>query len=817
MPPNQRDPVAPATPGSDRQILSVAAVIGDEFEIPILAAAAGLPREQIQPHLNELERGGFVQRIDDDNYRFVDATARRGIYDELGSGLRSRLHWQIGEAIEKLYGVDSDERIEELARHFSQGITPAITRRAIDCVIRAGEKVQKTKAYRRAGSYWRTALKMIPGASDMADLHAKALLLLNDELVSTGPEAVAYLEQALASLESLKWKSWIGYAHSRLGYFFSAPITGAELNLPRAMALFDRAEALLQAHKDRGKLAEMLQYKCGACNLSMQSTLGLETGCRGMELCDQIGDGFRWIQTATLSTRHLVALGKLSEASALVQKAFKKAEEFDDPYSGSMAAWMGGLICSDVLDFTGALDWYLAEERRPRTAQSLSRTQALQTEIAHMYEFMGELGKAREVLEKIRGPGASVVLPLQDGEWDRSAFDMVEKLKLARSTGYIDSISLRVHWLGNLYHFAGKIQEAEQLQLEGLTIARAAPNFPRVILAAQELCLIYYDMDRREDAARMLHECQSILARGEDWRGSEGTVLRARAVVSAMHRRFLNADAEFERAIDIHRRYQNGFIEADAFLYWGRALIAAGDRKRANEKLERSIEVYRRMGAGQPFIDRVELFRARLGVPAIAPMELVSHASTECSFAREGAIWTISHRHRTFRIKDMKGLRYIAHLLEHPGEEFHVLDLVTAIDGAANATASSPSEDLRIANDLGDAGEILDRRSKSEYRNRRDELRADLNDAEVANDRGRTQRIRAELEMLDEQLASAMGLGGRDRKTGDHSERARDRIRKSIHKSLESIRENDPSLGHYLTTCIRTGYLCSYQPDPASR
>jgi hypothetical protein len=192
-------------------------------------------------------------------------------------------------------------------------------------------------------------------------------------------------------------------------------------------------------------------------------------------------------------------------------------------------------------------------------------------------------------------------------------------------------------------------------------------------------------------------------------------------------------------------------------------------------------------------------------------------ASTPCSFVREGAIWSISHRNRTFRIKDMKGLRYIAHLLAHPGEEFHVLDLISAIDGVADAGSTEHHNDLRVASDLGDAGEILDQRSKAEYRRRRDELRADLNDAEAANDRGHTQRIRAELEMLDEQLASAMGLGGRDRKAADHSERARDRIRKSIHKSLASIRENDPSLGHHLTTCIRTGYLCSYYPNPAIR
>jgi hypothetical protein len=188
-----------------------------------------------------------------------------------------------------------------------------------------------------------------------------------------------------------------------------------------------------------------------------------------------------------------------------------------------------------------------------------------------------------------------------------------------------------------------------------------------------------------------------------------------------------------------------------------------------------------------------------------------------CTFRREGNVWTISHRNRTFRIKDMKGLRYIAHLLAHPRQEFHVLDLITAIDGTPIGDSREETEDLRVTNNLGDAGEILDQRSKAEYRRRRDELRDELNRVESANDHGRALPIRAELEMLEEQLASAIGLGGRDRKAADHSERARDRIRKSIHSSLATIRQNDPSLGHHLTTCIRTGYLCSYYPDPAAR
>src|SRR4029077_12587847 len=130
-------------------------------------------------------------------------------------------------------------------------------------------------------------------------------------------------------------------------------------------------------------------------------------------------------------------------------------------------------------------------------------------------------------------------------------------------------------------------------------------------------------------------------------------------------------------------------------------------------------------------------------------------------------------------LKNMKGLHYIAYLLAHPGEQFHVHELAAVVDHATQAGDTSPRDsELRVANDLGDAGAILDRRAKTEYRSRRVELQGELAQAEAANDVGRAERILEELEMLEEQLARAVGLGGRDRKAADHAERTRTRVGK---------------------------------------
>ena len=48
-------------------------------------------------------------------------------------------------------------------------------------------------------------------------------------------------------------------------------------------------------------------------------------------------------------------------------------------------------------------------------------------------------------------------------------------------------------------------------------------------------------------------------------------------------------------------------------------------------------------------------------------------------FRKEGEYWTVGFGGKAFRLKDTKGLGYLAHLLRYPGVEFHVLDLFGGI------------------------------------------------------------------------------------------------------------------------------------------
>src|SRR5216684_406516 len=195
-------------------------------------------------------------------------------------------------------------------------------------------------------------------------------------------------------------------------------------------------------------------------------------------------------------------------------------------------------------------------------------------------------------------------------------------------------------------------------------------------------------------------------------------------------------------------------------------------------------------------------------------------------FRKEGEYWTVGYGGISFRLKDSKGLGYLAHLLRHPSVEFHVLDLAGGIAGQRDDDADGQSEqglprgaeDLEGAGihigSLGDAGEMLDEQAKVAYRRRLSDLREELDEAKKLGKVERAEQAEEEIDALTRELSRALGLGGRNRRAVSASERARQSISKTIKSVLDRIAQSDARLGDFFARCIKTGTFCSYQPDP---
>jgi hypothetical protein len=113
----------------------------------------------------------------------------------------------------------------------------------------------------------------------------------------------------------------------------------------------------------------------------------------------------------------------------------------------------------------------------------------------------------------------------------------------------------------------------------------------------------------------------------------------------------------------------------------------------------------------------------------------------------------------------------------------------------------------------GDLGEIVDARARAAYRARAAELRADVEDARRANDPVRLERARSELAAVADALESAYGLGGRVRRAGNPSERARTAVTARIRSAIRRLDDAHPPLGRHLRAAVRTGTWCTYAPE----
>jgi hypothetical protein len=167
----------------------------------------------------------------------------------------------------------------------------------------------------------------------------------------------------------------------------------------------------------------------------------------------------------------------------------------------------------------------------------------------------------------------------------------------------------------------------------------------------------------------------------------------------------------------------------------------------------------------------------------------------------------------TVRVRDLKGMHYLARLFADPGREYHVLDLVAAeTSSVVQVDSSQPARIPRSA--LGDAGEMLDAQAKDAYRRRLAEIDDDIEQAQAIGDGERAAQADAERDFLLRELSRAVGLSGRDRRAASASERARAGVTRAIRQAITRIAEHHPQLGEHLSRTIRTGTYCAYMPDP---
>ena len=814
------------------QVLSAAAVVGREFDLELVGPACDLSAERILDALSEAvalgvaEEPGAVGR-----YRFSHSLMREVLYERLPIPARMDLHRRVGEAIEGVYGTGSGAHVAELARHFAEVAAAGEAAKALAYARLAGDRAMGMYAYEEAAAEYQRALQALRFAGP--DEPGRCELLLR---LGTAQARAGNLQQAKDScLQAAEIARKLGapeqLARAALG-FGERQVEGGLVNQQLVALLHEALDSLSpQDSPLRARLLARLSLEFAFSDeTDVMESLSREAIAMARRLADPAA-----LRT-TLDARWMAVWGPdgLEERTALAAETLRLAQESGDrelELEGHAHRAASSLESGDARAVQADIAAHarLTEElpmATPRWAATTMR--ALQALLHGFFEDAERL--------------ANEALSLQPGR-PNVLFTYIDQLALLRwEQGRLGE--LRDQWQGVVDQFPraefarawlsladAELGHSDDARRELRSLAEQLPQLPRdgTWLPAVALASLLAAHLNEPQAAGSLsplllgyagHVVCFTAPQPVVCLGSAAFYLGQLATVRS---RWTEAAGHFEATIAAHDRLGAGPLLARTRYEYARMLLARGqatDRSRALGLLERALATADTLGMVAVAEGVRTLQAAQAGRPM--PAEATAAAAAAVAeaerhlFRQEGEYWTVVFDGSVVRLRDAKGLRYLARLLAHPGREFHAVDLEAAEGQAAplGSRASGGEPELAVRLDLGDAGVLLDATAKAAYRSRLVELRAELEEAEGFHDPARATKARQEMDFLVGELARAVGLGGRDRRAASHAERARLNVTRAIRAAMANLARANPALGRHLSWTVRTGRYCSYTPDP---
>jgi tetratricopeptide (TPR) repeat protein len=184
-----------------RSTLSLAAVVGREFDKTLLEAAGESNDEQLLTELGEASAARVIEEVPAVRglMRFSHELVREALYGELGGVERAHLHAAVGDAIERLHAAHVEPELARLAHHFAEALPVVSAAKAIDYLGRAGDAAASLLAYEEAIRLYGLAAEIARPNEAASELRADMLLRAGEQiLMLSASRAEPVLDEAEA-------------------------------------------------------------------------------------------------------------------------------------------------------------------------------------------------------------------------------------------------------------------------------------------------------------------------------------------------------------------------------------------------------------------------------------------------------------------------------------------------------------------------------------------------------------------------------------------------------------------------------------------
>jgi predicted ATPase len=840
--------LAPLSEGC-RALLGTAAVIGREFRLDVLTRAAGTtldaernddgqPAATVIHLLQEAVGLGIISEVpgSENGYRFTHALMGEVLYGALRPSERARLHGRVGAALEQ--AADADEHLAELAHHFFASERDDCRGKAITYAQCAGDRAMALLAYEEAVRLYEMALRAIgTAATQSARQRCELLVALGEAQRSAGRVE----ENKRTLLEAAKLARELGEREllTRAALAYGSKLVFGEGGgtdetlvqlLEQALSTWGDEKSPLNARL-RARLAVALMY---APDTQRRRALSEQA----LEMAREIGEPP--LLAFALNARHLADwrpdnfADRLAIAAELIQQA-ERAQDLELLFQGR------ALHLNDIFEVADRAAIDEAVEALRSLAGRLREpfyqwyatfpSFTILTLEGRFAEAEDLAQRALPIGESVNPGGAPAAFGIQMYTWHIARAHAAGLAPLAAifealaaeypAVPYRTSLLMIYIYLERLADARAQLDRFTDSDLANLTYDQ---NWTTYLCQLSQACAVLQDSRRAATLYNLLSPFDRSAAVIAGPSAYLGPVAHYLGMLATVLSRTDEAERHFQAAIEMNTRMRaRPWLARTQFEYAAMLLQRQQprDRERAAELLTSALVTARELdmpglepkiaallAPPPPHVTSAATRKAEQPATAGEPPSPIRHEPPTSSqqgqsniLRRQGDYWTIVFNGVTLHLRDTRGLRYVVHLLRHPGRDFHVLDLVA---GAEGASEPRPRGDAAAA--------LLDQSTPSDYRRRLAALREELEEAERNHDIGRAGHTRAQIEQLHQQVASAAGLG--DRSPDRASERARSAVAKRIKDVIAKIRREHPALAHHLAGSISTGMLCAYNPGP---
>ncbi len=757
-------------PVESRRVLAAASALGNRLLPDVLALVVEDTIAAVVNGLDAAQEAGVIRTGPAHELWFTHDLFRETLYGQLSLTERGRLHGRVAEALEARSRRGAHVSPGVLARHFAQAVTATDPGKAIHWAREAARDERRRAAFRESAAHLRRArlAAVDVGWTIAPDLLVRILLEEADGEARSGEPDVArdLLAEAATAASSPQQVADVALAVQRLGAKFSAPRGEIIAQLASALAAITGHDVARQARV---------------------------TAALARELQHSVSDDRR--EAGPLSEEALALARQSDDDETLASCLLARHDALWGPGTGAERSLIGREIAT--------IGSRLGDQERLAEGLLLEANGLLESGSPGfrpvLDRWFGILEARNEPRDRYMVQTRRAALALLDGDADRAESLMYAAVALGEKIHEPDAGNVLMSQRVALARIRNEPEELSALAADAVRWWTGAPVVAHAVAAGALAAAGDLEAAAREVA---------MLSEAGGW-PDEGSYLRSVLVsdlavaATALHDTELCAFLLDDISPLTDSCGVNGAVVAFVGPFAHAAgLLAAelGDRQRAAVMLRQSIETSRSLGA-TVWVRQGESAHGALG-RAYPPDPGAGSRRTPltASLSRTERIWTVTFGEEQGSLPHSKGLADIAMLVRHRGQDLPAVRLM----GGFSSGVSERTD------------ELIDIEALRAYRDRLDELQAEIDQTGSGTDLASHDLLVEERDQLLTELRRTTGLGGRIRSVAnDPAERARKAVSARIRDAIQRLGTLTPLLAAHLDRSVKTGLRCSYVPTGA--